>query len=52
MDEDGKVARSFGVKGLPTFFVSDKTGTIRHIILVWAEEKTLLEEIRKLDVDR
>lgn len=48
MDQDGKVARSYGVKGLPTYFLIDKEGKIRHIILGWAEEKTLRAEIGKI----
>ncbi|WP_052315989.1 TlpA family protein disulfide reductase [Desulfomonile tiedjei] len=48
MDHDGKAARSYGVKGLPTYFLIDKQGAIRHIILGWAEEKTLLAEIEKI----
>ncbi len=40
MDYDGKVARSYGVKGLPTYFIVDKQGVIRHIILGWADEKS------------
>ncbi len=49
MDYDGKVARSFGVKGLPTFFITDSKGIVRHIILGWADEKGLMEEIGKLN---
>ncbi len=49
MDNDGKVARSFGVKGLPTYFITDRKGIIRHIILGWADEKLLLEEINRID---
>jgi peroxiredoxin len=49
MDHDGKVARSFGVKGLPTYFVVDGQGVIRHVILGWADEKTLLAEIAKIE---
>ncbi|MBI5250177.1 MAG: TlpA family protein disulfide reductase [Desulfomonile tiedjei] len=49
MDHDGKVARSFGVKGLPTYFVIDRQGVIRHVILGWADEKTLLAEIAKIE---
>jgi len=49
MDHDGKVARSYGVKGLPTYFLVDKQGMIRHIILGWAEEKTLRAEIDKIE---
>ena len=48
MDHDGKVARSYGVKGLPTYFIVDKQGVIRHIILGWADEKALLAEIAKI----
>ncbi len=49
LDHDGKIARSFGVKGLPTYFLVDKQGVIRHLILGWADEKTLLEEIAKME---
>lgn len=48
MDREGKVARSFGVKGLPTYFVIDAKGIVRHIILGWVDEKGLLQEIRKI----
>ena len=48
-DRDIKVARSFGVQGLPTYFITDKKGIIRHIILGWADEKTLLDEIGEID---
>jgi peroxiredoxin len=49
MDRDGKVARSFGVKGLPTYFITDRQGVVRHIILGWADEKILLQQIAKID---
>lgn len=49
MDNDGKVARSFGVKGLPTYFITDRKGIVCHIILGWADEELLLEEINKID---
>ncbi|MDQ1238877.1 MAG: cytochrome c biosis protein CcmG, thiol:disulfide interchange protein DsbE [Thermodesulfobacteriota bacterium] len=48
MDHEGKLARRFKVKGLPTYFVIDGKGVIRHIILGWADEKTLLAEIDKI----
>lgn len=48
MDHDGKVARSFGVKGLPTYFLVDGKGVIRSVILGWTDEKTLLAEIAKI----
>jgi len=48
MDHDGKVARSYGVKGLPTYFLIDGNGIIRHLILGWADEKTLLAAIAKI----
>lgn len=48
LDHDGKIARSYGVKGLPTYFLVDRQGVIRHVILGWAEEKTLLAEIAKI----
>ena len=48
MDADGAIARSFGVKGLPTYFMVDGKGVIRYIILGWADEKLLHEEIRKI----
>jgi peroxiredoxin len=49
LDHDGKVARSYGVKGLPTYFIVDRKGVIRHVILGWADEKTLLAEIAKIE---
>jgi len=49
LDRDGKIARSFGVKGLPTYFVIDRQGAIRHIILGWADEKALERELGKID---
>ena len=48
LDRNGKVARSYGVKGLPTYFLVDKEGVVRHIILGWADERHLLDEIRKI----
>ena len=48
IDHDAKLARSFGVHGLPTYFLTDKQGIIQHIILGWAEEKALLDEIAKI----
>lgn len=48
MDHDGKVARSFGVKGLPTYFLVDGQGVIRSVILGWTDEKTLRAEIAKI----
>jgi peroxiredoxin len=49
IDQDAKLARSFGVHGLPTYFITDKQGIVRHIILGWAEEKSLLNEIAKIE---
>jgi len=48
MDKEGKVARSLGVKGLPTYFIVDKHGTIRHVALGWVEENHFLSEISKI----
>lgn len=48
-DQDIKVARRFCVRGLPTYFITDKKGIIRHIILGWANEKTLLDKIDMVD---
>lgn len=48
-DQDIKVAHRYGVSGLPTYFITDKQGIIRHIIFGWADEKTLLDEIDKID---
>ena len=49
LDQDIKVAHGFGVSGLPTYFITDKQGIIQHIILGWADEKTLLDEIDRID---
>lgn len=49
-DRDTKIARSFGVSGLPTCFITDRKGIIRHIILGWADETSLLMEIDKIDL--
>lgn len=49
VDRDIKIAHRFGVRGLPTYFITDKQGIIRHIILGWTDEKTLLDEIGKID---
>lgn len=49
LDRDIKLAHRFGVSGLPTYFITDKQGIIRHIILGWAEEKALLNKIDKID---
>jgi cytochrome c biogenesis protein CcmG, thiol:disulfide interchange protein DsbE len=49
LDPDIKVAHRFGVAGLPTYFITDKQGIIRHVILGWADEKALLGEIDKVD---
>jgi peroxiredoxin len=49
IDRDIKVAHRFGVRGLPTYFITDKQGIIRHIILGWADEKALLNKIDKVD---
>lgn len=49
IDQDAKLAQRFGVHGLPTYFIADRQGFIRHIILGWAEEKALLNEIAKIE---
>jgi cytochrome c biogenesis protein CcmG, thiol:disulfide interchange protein DsbE len=49
MDRDGKIARGFGVKGLPTYFVIDRQGIVRHIILGWTDESVLEAEAAKID---
>lgn len=49
IDRDIKAAHRFGVSALPTYFITDRQGIIRHIILGWADEKTLLTEIDKID---
>jgi peroxiredoxin len=49
VDRDIKVAHRYGVAGLPTYFITDRQGIIRHIILGWTDEKTLLDEIGKID---
>ena len=49
IDQDIKVARRFGVRGLPTYFITDKQGIIRDIILGWTNAKTLLDKIDDVD---
>lgn len=49
VDPDIKVARRFGVRAVPTYFITDKQGIVRDIILGWATEKALLGKIDKLD---
>lgn len=49
MDTDGAVARSYGVKGLPTYIITDRKGVVSHVILGWADEKTLKAAIDKID---
>jgi thiol-disulfide isomerase/thioredoxin len=49
LDRDIKVANRFGVHGVPVYFITDKHGTIRRIILGWADEKKLLDVIGKVD---
>lgn len=49
LDQDIKAAHRFGVSGLPTYFITDKQGIIRHIILGWADEKALMDEIERID---
>lgn len=48
LDSDGKVARMYGVTGLPTYFIVDGNGVVRYIILGWAEEKVLREYLRRV----
>jgi peroxiredoxin len=49
IDRDIKVARRFGVRGLPTYFITDKQGIIRDIIIGWANEETLLGKISEIE---
>jgi peroxiredoxin len=49
IDRDIKVARRYGVSGLPTYFITDKQGIIRHIMLGWADKEALLDKIDKID---
>lgn len=49
LDRDIKIANRYGVSGLPTYFITDKQGIIRYIILGWADEKALLNKIHKVD---
>lgn len=49
IDRDIKVAQRFGVRAAPTCFITDKQGIIRHIILGWVNEKTLLDKIDEVD---
>jgi peroxiredoxin len=43
LDEDGKVAKRYGVYGIPTNFLIDRDGVIREILIgeVFKEEKVL-----------
>jgi peroxiredoxin len=49
IDPDIKVARRFGVRGVPTYFITDKQGIVRDIILGWTSEKSLLGKIDEVD---
>jgi len=48
LDRDGKIARKYGVKGLPTYFIIDRKGIIRYKILGWAEEKVLKDYLNRV----
>ncbi len=48
LDLNIKVAHRFGVRGLPTYYITDKKGVIEHIIFGWADEKTLLDKINRI----
>lgn len=48
MDPDGKVARSYGVKGIPTNFLIDRTGIVREILVgeIFIEDRVLADLLR------
>ncbi len=48
LDVGAKVARSYGVKGLPCNFLIDKNGVVREVILGWIDEEYLAESIEKI----
>jgi peroxiredoxin len=48
LDRNIKLAHRFGIHALPTYFITDRQGTIRHIILGWANEEMLLKKIDKI----
>ena len=48
LDQEGQIARRYGIKGLPTYFIIDRQGRIRFVILGWAEEKVLWDYLKRL----
>jgi len=48
MDSNGRVARMYGIRVLPTFVLIDRHGRIGSIIPGWIDEHT----IRKITADR
>jgi len=48
VDEEGKTAAMYKVRGLPTTFFVDKKGLIRQTIIGWMEEEQIIEIFEKL----
>ncbi len=48
LDKNGEIAKKYNVTGLPTYFIIDKKGIIRYIILGWAEEKVLKDYLKRV----
>ena len=48
MDPDGKVARTYGVKGIPTNFLIDRAGIVREILVgeIFIEDRVLEDLLR------
>jgi cytochrome c biogenesis protein CcmG/thiol:disulfide interchange protein DsbE len=48
MDPDGKVARAYGVKGIPTNFLIDRAGIVREILIgeIFIEDRVLEDLLR------
>ena len=49
LDENSKIAKEYGIRGLPTNFFVDENRVIKKIIIGWVDEKQINQIINKGD---
>jgi peroxiredoxin len=52
VDEESRIAKSYGVKGLPSSYFIDKKGVIRKVVVGWMKKEEIMENFTLIREDR
>lgn len=48
LDEESKIAKIYGVKGLPSSYFIDEKGEIKKVVVGWMKEQEMIENFNKI----